>query len=116
MNQLIIVLGSAAALIGIALWGEQPGNHVPGWLYFLFATPLIWVIIFGGKPKRQSSAEKGLGILYLFGASIFLMMVGFVGSAMGGTWKEMLGPALPFGAVVFLLALLITFFGPKSKS
>lgn len=111
MNQLIIVVVSGAVLIGLVVWGQE--NQAPTWLYLLASAPLAWVRIFGGRPKEESSVRKGLGILYLFGTSVFLMFIGLAGVATRGTWGEIMAPALPFGAAIFLLALLIIWFRPK---
>lgn len=106
----MIVLASGALLLGLVAWGERPGHHVPTWLYLLAAAPLAWVQIFGWNRKEDSSVKNGLGILYLFGASVFLIVIGFVGVAMRGTWGGILAPALPFGAAIFVLALIVTWF------
>ena len=86
MNQLIVVFLSGAVLLGLVAWGQRPEHHVPTWLYLLAAAPLAWVQIFGSDRKNEGSVQKGLAILYLFGASIFLMVIGFVEWVMRGTW------------------------------
>ena len=110
MNQLIVVFLSGAVLLGLVAWGQRPEHHVPTWLYLLAAAPLAWVQIFGSDRKNEGSVQKGLAILYLFGASIFLMVIGFVGWVMRGTWAGIMAPALPFGAAIFALALIVAFF------
>lgn len=116
MNRIILVLISSAALVGLVAWGGRPGRHVPDWLYLLAAAPLAWVRIFGGREETSavSEAKQGFGLLYLLGASIFLMVIGVVGRAMRGTWAEILAPALPFGGVVFLVSVLAMVFRSRN--
>ena len=114
MNQLKITLISAALLFGLVAWGERPGHKVPTWLYLLAAAPLAWFRIFGTAREEEAEAGKGPGLLYLFAASIFLMIIGTIGRAMRGTWGEILAPALPFGAVVFVLTLVFIWLRPRS--
>lgn len=110
MKQLIITLISAALLLGLVALDERPGHNVPTWLYLVAAAPLAWIRIFGDSGEEENEAGGGFGLLYLFGASIFLMFIGTVGRAMRGSWGEIMAPALPLGAVVFVLALVFVWF------
>lgn len=110
MKQLIITMATAALLLGLVAWDERPGHNVPTWVYLLAAAPLAWVRIFGDSEEEDNGSGGGFALLYLFGASIFLMFIGTVGRAMRGSWGEIMAPALPLGAVVFVLVLVFAWF------
>ncbi|WP_311222157.1 MULTISPECIES: hypothetical protein [unclassified Acidovorax] len=106
MKSVLAVLFFVAVAAVLLSWDARPGNSVPSWMFAVAAIPMVLVRWFRVSDSDGSDGMKGLGLLCLFVAGIGLMVVGAIGSGMRGTWGEILSPALPVGAVGFVISLI----------
>lgn len=90
MKSVLAVLFFVAVSAALLSWDVRPGNAVSSWMFAVSAIPMGLVRWFrvSDSDSDDSDGMKGLGLLYLFVASIGLMVVGAIGSGMRGTWGK----------------------------
>lgn len=94
--------------VGMALfaWDARPSNHVPNWLCTAIAVPMVTIRMFSTRYSGDSNTARGMALLFLFLSSMGLMVLGAIGSAMRGTWGELLSSLLPIGVVGFGISII----------
>jgi len=101
----------AAVALGLMKWSELPGHHVPKWVLVVATLPVLCLSYLDDDSDDDSALHRFFGLfslVYFLGASIFLMVVGYVGFSLGGSDSlgELLSFALPVGALglIFVVA------------
>lgn len=99
MKSILAVLFFGTVASGLFWWEVRSGTKLPSWAFVIAAIPMVLVRFFNSRSSDGSETERGFALVFLFLSSIGLMVLGAMGSAMRGTWGEILSPALPVGAV-----------------
>lgn len=104
----ILFILSVALPMGLRHLIRRPGHGVPHWIILVSMIPLALFSISGAR--QEGKVRDGIAMIYLLGASVLLMFIGVLGIVVKGSFLSMMTPALPFGAIAFIVAAMVIYF------
>jgi len=111
MLQRLLIIAALAVPPLALLYLDGHGHAMPRWLLVLAALPLfVWGYVTDDESDADSAIDRffrGFSILWLIGASLFLIAIGTAGWALRGQGSllEIFAFALPFGVVALAFAI-----------
>lgn len=110
LRRILLVVLTASLPLALLHWSEHPHHDVPRWLLLVSALPFFWVSMsddeyWDDDDSALATFFSRFAIVYTFGASAFLIVIGVMGLSLKSGWGDLVAYALPFGAVGLVLAI-----------